>query len=70
MVTADVSGRHPGDEQAYGFVDDLLTHFSGSAQDEYKEHLWSLDELRAGHHVFGHRFIDYNGWHAGSKADL
>lgn len=70
VVMADVSGRHPGDEHAFGVVDDLLTHFSASAQDDYTEHLWSLEELRAGHHVFGFRFFDYNGWHARSKTDV
>jgi hypothetical protein len=69
VVIADVSGRHPGDEQTLDFVTDLLTHFSGSAQDEYTEHLWSLGELRAGHYVSGHPFFDYSGRDAESKAD-
>jgi len=32
-VIGDVSGRHPGDEQAAEFVADLLTRFSGAAMD-------------------------------------
>ncbi|MEW4568758.1 hypothetical protein AB1L88_12905 [Tautonia sp. JC769] len=68
VVMADVSGRHPGDEQVFDFVTDLLSRFSGSAQDDYTEHLWSLDELRAGFQVSGHPFFDYIGWHAQSQA--
>ena len=63
-VGADVSGRHPGDEQAAEFVADLLTWFSGAAMDDYTDHLWSLAELRAGHRVAGHPFFDYKGWYA------
>lgn len=61
-VLADVSGRHPGDEQVAAFVAGLLSRFSGAAMDEYTEHLWSLDELRGGHRVQGHPFFDYKGW--------
>lgn len=68
-VMADVSGRHPGDEQVFDFVTDLLGRFSGSAQDEYTEHLWSLDELRAGSRVMGHPFFDYKGWYAEFESD-
>ena len=63
-VSADVSGRHPGDEQATGFVAGLLSRFSGAVMDEYTTHLWSLGELRAGRQVRGHSFFDYNGWFA------
>ncbi|MDC0684406.1 hypothetical protein [Sorangium atrum] len=34
-VIADVSGRHPGDEQVAGFVAGLLSRFSGAAMDDY-----------------------------------
>jgi hypothetical protein len=61
-VIADVSGRHPGDEEAAAFVAGLLSRFSGAAMDEYTTHLWSLAELRAGQRVRGHPFFDYNGW--------
>lgn len=63
-VIADVSGRHPGDEQVAGFVAGLLSRFSGAAMDDYTAHLWSLNELRGGHRVRGHPFFDYNGWFA------
>lgn len=66
-LMANVSGRQPGDEQALEFVTDLLTRFSGFAQDEYSEHLWSLEELRAGHQISGHRFFDYHSWYAESR---
>ncbi|WP_437540127.1 hypothetical protein WME79_41175 [Sorangium sp. So ce726] len=63
-VIADVSGRHPGDEQVAAFVAGLLSRFSGAAMDDYTPHLWSLNELRGGHRVRGHPFFDYNGWFA------
>jgi hypothetical protein len=62
IVSADISGRYPGDAQTYAFVTDLLTQFRGGAMDEYTDHLWSLDELRSRHKVSGHPFFDYNGW--------
>jgi hypothetical protein len=34
-VSADVSGRHPGDEQVRDFVYRILSQFEGLAQDEY-----------------------------------
>ncbi len=61
-VMADVSGRHPGDQQALDFVTNMLTHFNGFAMDDYTEHLWSLEELRTGIRVLGHPFFDYDGW--------
>ncbi|MGK4004921.1 hypothetical protein WMF31_19980 [Sorangium sp. So ce1036] len=64
VVSADVSGRHRGDEQVAGFVAGLLSRFSGAAMDDDTAHLGSLDELRGGHRVQGHPFFDYNGWFA------
>jgi hypothetical protein len=61
-VIADISGRHPGDQQVNEFITGLLTEFSGAAKDEYTLHLWSLAELREGHRIQGHPFFDYNGW--------
>jgi hypothetical protein len=68
-VMADISGRIPGDEQAFEFLAGLLGHFSGAAMDDYTVHLWSLAELQAGHLVSGHRFFDYNGWYDGREKD-
>ena len=68
VVIADVSGRHPGDEQTVAFVAGLLTQFAGSAMDEYTPHLWSLAQLRSGYRVGGHLFFDYNGWFAERRA--
>lgn len=62
-VIANVTGRHPGDKQVAEFVTDLLARFHGGAMDEYTTHLWSLAELRAGRHIEGHPFFDYNGWY-------
>jgi hypothetical protein len=66
-VIADVSGRHPGDKQVAEFVTTLLARFRGAAMDEYTTHLWSLSELRAGRHIEGHPFFDYNGRYAEDK---
>jgi hypothetical protein len=68
-IMADVSGRIPGDEQAFGFVTGLQGHFRGAAMDDFTTHLWSLDELRAEHLVSGHRFFDDNGWYDEWPAD-
>lgn len=56
---ADVSGRWPGDEQVRDFIHTFLTLFAGFAQDDYSEHLWSLEEILSGAEVDGHRFFDY-----------
>ena len=68
-VGADVSGRHPGDEQVRDFVGALLGRFGGAAQDDYTNHLWSLEEIVTGHHVQGHAFFDYLGWYADENLD-
>ena len=62
-VTADVSGRHPGDEQALRFVISLLRRFGGVAQDDYTRHLWTQEELATGSTAEGHPFFDYGGWY-------
>jgi hypothetical protein len=61
-VVADVSGRHPGDEQIFELTSDLLGRFSGAALDDYTSHLWTLEELKRRHLVDGHPFFDYQGW--------
>jgi hypothetical protein len=58
-LVADVSGRWPGDEQVRDFVRTFLTRFGGFAQDDYSEHLWSLEEVLNGTRVEGHPFFDY-----------
>ena len=62
-VTADVSGRRPGDEEVYEFITKILTRFSGVANDDYTTHLWTLTELQTGHRVEGHVFFDHEGWY-------
>jgi hypothetical protein len=69
-LIADVSGRHPGTKQVFEFVIGLLGRFSGSALDEYTDHLWCLSDLQADHHISGHSFFDYKGWHAEEKCDI
>jgi hypothetical protein len=68
-VIADVSGRIPGDEEAFAFVVGLLRHFTGAAMDDYTTHLWSLAELQDSHLVSGHSFFDYKGWHGEDDDD-
>jgi len=68
-ISADVSGRHPGDEQVREFVSILLSQFEGLAQDEFTEGFWTLDEIRSecrkptasglSGRQEGHSFFDY-----------
>jgi hypothetical protein len=62
LVAADVSGRHPGDEQVRAFVESLLTAFAGVAFDDYGGP-WTLEEIRSGTLKKGHPFFDYQGWY-------
>lgn len=58
-VLAEVSKRHPGDDEVYSFVVSLLEEFEGNAGDEYSDHAWTLAEVRSGLQFDGHRFFDY-----------
>jgi hypothetical protein len=68
-LSADVSGRHPSDEQVREFVSTLLSDFEGLAQDDFTEGFWTLDEIRsesrkpAASGILGrqegHSFFDY-----------
>lgn len=44
-VSADVSGRHPGDEQVRDFVYRLLSEFGGLAEDDWTDGWWTLDDV-------------------------
>src|ERR1700689_4123236 len=44
-VSADVSGRHPGDEQVRDFAYGLLSEFGGLAEDDWTDGWWTLDEI-------------------------
>ena len=68
VVTANVSGRHPGDEQVRQFIKTMLTAFEGVAHDEYTAHCWSRDEVLSNHKIQGHHFFDYQGWFDEEKA--
>lgn len=46
-VSADVSGRHPGDQQVRDLVSKLLSEFGGVAEDEYTEGFWTLNEIQS-----------------------
>jgi len=56
-LVADVSGRHDGADQVRHFVETLLTSWSGVAQDDYSDHLWTLLEIRARITVDGRQFF-------------
>ncbi len=62
-IGADVSGRHPADEQARAFACGLLTAFEGVALDDFSDHCWSCEQIMTGHRVHGHPFFDYRGWY-------
>jgi hypothetical protein len=62
-VIVHVSGRHPGDAEVRTIVVGLLTAFPGFADDDYTDHLWTLDDLKNERHVQNHPFFDYLGWH-------
>jgi hypothetical protein len=62
-VIADVSGRHPGDEQVLAFVESCLSAFHGFAVDDYTDHPWRLEEIRSRSMWDGHPFFDYKGWY-------
>ncbi len=45
-VSADASGRHPGDEQVIRLCLPVLPEFEGLAQDEYTQGFWTPDDIR------------------------
>jgi hypothetical protein len=77
-VSADVSGRHAGDEQVGDFVFKLLSAFEGLAGDEYTEGFWTLDDIKSDRRKpstlkgrpDGHTFFDHSyPWHLWSPLD-
>jgi len=62
-IGADVSGRHPGDDQVRSFVSTILKKFEGRARDDYSDHCWTIEEILSGHLAYGHPFFDYRGWY-------
>jgi|HubBroStandDraft_6_1064221.scaffolds.fasta_scaffold463028_1 hypothetical protein len=74
-VSADVSGRHPGDEQVRDFVYKLLSQFEGLAEDDYTEGFWTQDDIQSerrkprrggrgrpdGHTFFDYRYLGNEG---------
>ena len=63
-ITADVSGRHPGDEEVRFLARVLLRNFEGYGFDDYLSysHAWTLDEIESDVLVDGQPFFDYQGW--------
>ncbi len=68
VVSVDISGRHPGDNEVRTFITNLLPQFMGVVQDEYTRHFWSLTEIQKGMLVKGHPFFDYQGWYEENQA--
>lgn len=64
QVTADVSGRVPGDVEVLRLAEALLGAFDGHAFDDWHayRHAWTLDEMRRGFEVDGLRFFDCARW--------
>ncbi|HEY9776997.1 MAG TPA: hypothetical protein V6C81_24745 [Planktothrix sp.] len=62
VVTATVSGRHPGDREVRSFVLAILQRFDGVARDDYSDHCWTSAEIASDALAFGHPFFDYSGW--------
>ncbi len=65
-LTADVSGRCPGEQEVFDFVTKLLRQFQGVAEDDYyylSQHFWTLEDLEQGTKIKNHPFFDYNGWY-------
>jgi hypothetical protein len=58
-VIANVSGRHPGDEEVRSLVSTILQRYEGRAVDEFSDHCWTLQEVISGQLVQGHSFFDY-----------
>jgi hypothetical protein len=56
-VRADVSGRHDGALQVRHFVETLLSSWPGLAEDEYSNHLWTLEEVRTRSSVDGRPYF-------------
>ena len=64
-----LSGTVPGRQELLRLAIGLLEAVPSSvAEDDYTDHLWTLDELRRGASVEGHPFFDYLGWHGGETA--
>ncbi|GAA4364804.1 hypothetical protein GCM10023185_34610 [Hymenobacter saemangeumensis] len=66
-LSADVSGRHPGDQEVRSFIHLVLSSFEGLAQDDYTDSFWTLLEIEQGHCHLGHPFFDYQGWYEDDK---
>lgn len=61
-VQFDVGGKHPGHKELRAFLVELLGEFSGVAVDDLSPHVWTLDQLRADHHVNGYAFADHDSF--------
>jgi hypothetical protein len=62
-VIAQVSGRVPGDVELRELAECLLGTFRGLAKDEFSDHYWTIEEIRAKASFGGLSFFDYARWH-------
>ncbi len=60
-IVADVSGRHPGDEEVRALVLAALDRFEGVAEDDYSQRCWTRTEVLNREIVEGLGFFDYDG---------
>lgn len=61
-VTADVSGRSPGDKEIRELAALLLNEFNGVAWDDHTTHCWTISEIQSNVEAYGHVFFDYKGY--------
>jgi hypothetical protein len=62
-ICVDISGRHPGKDELFSFLELLLTSYEGVVLDDYTEYAWNIKEILDGELIEGHPFFDYIGWY-------
>ncbi len=69
-ICVNVSGRHPGKDELFNFLEQLLVKFDGVVLDDYTDYAWEINEILNGKLVKGHPFFDYVGWNDDQKESL
>jgi hypothetical protein len=57
-ICVDVSGRHRGKEDLFGFLEDFLKRYDGVVLDDFTDYSWSLPEILDGKRIDGHSFFE------------
>jgi hypothetical protein len=66
-LNPDEAGKQGGTEELHHLVEVLLGRFRGVARDDLTNHLWTLEEIRAGKAIHGAKFGDHEAWRASHK---